>query len=212
MEESPHKCPVCQRSFNQRSNLKTHLLTHTDHKPYECNQCHKVFRRNCDLRRHKLTHSVCEHPVGSALGGGEATVGGANHLRKASYDSTGNSNNELKDESDGDSDVDVTSLGDDNKLPFQVRLLTEASKQNFNNKFISSHLGASNFSQFSKNLARSESLLGPNYFSPGGVQRSELGLSDYMFQDKTQTIHSENIVQKSNNPSGGFSIDEIMKR
>ena len=32
-EESPHRCPVCQRSFNQRSNLKTHLLTHTDIKP-----------------------------------------------------------------------------------------------------------------------------------------------------------------------------------
>jgi odd-skipped-like protein len=30
MEESPHKCPVCTRSFNQRSNLKTHLLSHND--------------------------------------------------------------------------------------------------------------------------------------------------------------------------------------
>lgn len=58
MEESPHKCPVCSRSFNQRSNLKTHLLTHTDHKPYECTSCGKVFRRNCDLRRHTLTHAV----------------------------------------------------------------------------------------------------------------------------------------------------------
>lgn len=58
MEESPHKCPVCNRSFNQRSNLKTHLLTHTDHKPYECNTCGKVFRRNCDLRRHALTHTI----------------------------------------------------------------------------------------------------------------------------------------------------------
>lgn len=62
MEESPHKCPVCSRSFNQRSNLKTHLLTHTDHKPYECNSCGKVFRRNCDLRRHTLTHAVGEVP------------------------------------------------------------------------------------------------------------------------------------------------------
>lgn len=58
MEESPHKCPVCNRSFNQRSNLKTHLLTHTDIKPYHCMACGKVFRRNCDLRRHSLTHNL----------------------------------------------------------------------------------------------------------------------------------------------------------
>lgn len=58
MEESPHKCPVCNRSFNQRSNLKTHLLTHTDIKPYACSACGKVFRRNCDLRRHSLTHNL----------------------------------------------------------------------------------------------------------------------------------------------------------
>lgn len=63
MEESPHKCPVCSRSFNQRSNLKTHLLTHTDHKPYECSACGKVFRRNCDLRRHALTHAVGDVPA-----------------------------------------------------------------------------------------------------------------------------------------------------
>lgn len=62
MEESPHKCTVCGRSFNQRSNLKTHFLTHTDHKPYECSACGKVFRRNCDLRRHALTHAVGDVP------------------------------------------------------------------------------------------------------------------------------------------------------
>merc|ERR1719394_834918 len=146
MEESPHKCPVCQRSFNQRSNLKTHLLTHTDHKPYECNQCRKVFRRNCDLRRHKLTHSVCENP--SLL----PSMSSSAVSRKPSYDSTGNP--ELKDEdsSEDDVDVDVTGLGDDTKLPFQVRLLTEASKQNFqSHKFLSSNLGAASaYAQFTK--------------------------------------------------------------
>jgi len=212
MEESPHKCPVCQRSFNQRSNLKTHLLTHTDHKPYECNQCRKVFRRNCDLRRHKLTHSVCETPPAN----------GVNHLRKASYDSTGNSNSELKgtsEDSDGDSDVDVTSLGDDKKLPFQVRLLTEASKQNFNHKFFSANLGASNFSQFTKNLMvrptgnkTAASMTGQtNYMSSFGGQKDIMGLSDYMVMDKTQTIQSTNYTQKYPN-TGGFSIDEIMKK
>lgn len=63
MEESPHKCPVCNRSFNQRSNLKTHLLTHTDIKPYNCTACGKVFRRNCDLRRHSLTHNLNSTPA-----------------------------------------------------------------------------------------------------------------------------------------------------
>lgn len=69
MEESPHKCPVCSRSFNQRSNLKTHLLTHTDIKPYNCSACGKVFRRNCDLRRHSLTHNL-----GASSSSGNSTL------------------------------------------------------------------------------------------------------------------------------------------
>ena len=32
-ESSTHMCPICNRCFNQRSNLKTHLLTHNDVKP-----------------------------------------------------------------------------------------------------------------------------------------------------------------------------------
>lgn len=55
---SPHKCHLCGRGFNQRSNLKTHLLTHTDIKPFNCDKCGKEFRRNCDLRRHMLIHSM----------------------------------------------------------------------------------------------------------------------------------------------------------
>lgn len=86
MEESPHKCPVCSRSFNQRSNLKTHLLTHTDHKPYECNSCGKVFRRNCDLRRHALTHAVGDVPTGDVLDVGEEDVGGPGSPIEPGYD------------------------------------------------------------------------------------------------------------------------------
>lgn len=86
MEESPHKCPVCSRSFNQRSNLKTHLLTHTDHKPYNCNSCGKVFRRNCDLRRHALTHAVGDVPPGDVLDVGEEDIGRPGSPIEPGYD------------------------------------------------------------------------------------------------------------------------------
>ncbi|CAL1277224.1 unnamed protein product [Larinioides sclopetarius] len=75
MEDSPHKCPTCGRTFNQRSNLKTHLLTHTDIKPYNCDSCGKVFRRNCDLRRHSLTHNFMNEGLMNTESSSESNYG-----------------------------------------------------------------------------------------------------------------------------------------
>lgn len=100
LEESPHKCSVCNRSFNQRSNLKTHLLTHTDHKPYECGTCGKVFRRNCDLRRHALTHTI----------GGDIPSDSTDNLYKNANDTSENEDrNEPDDEIIDDDDIEVDS-------------------------------------------------------------------------------------------------------
>ena len=145
---------------------------------------------------------MCENPTPA-----EAGLAASSAARKASYDSQGNL--ELKDEesSGGDSDVDVTGLGDDTKLPFQVRLLTEASKQNFqSHKFMSSNLEAA-YSHFRKSKS-AQSFGQPRPFSL--EQKTFFGLSDYMYMDKANAIQvKSNEIQKG---QGGFSIDEIMKR
>jgi hypothetical protein len=153
---------------------------------------------------------VCENPTQEKVPSSTSSAS-----RKSSYDSTGNS--ELKDEdsSEDDCDVDVTGLGDDTKLPFQVRLLTEASKQNFSShKFMSSNLGAAAFAQFAKHQEASS--FAPQHqqrhqFHPAATeQKPFFALSDYMYMDKAHVIHAKsNEIQKVHS---GFSIDEIMKR
>ena len=94
-QEAPHQCPTCGKTFNQRSNLKTHLLTHTDFKPHTCQVCKKVFRRNCDLRRHVLIHKVCRNGMTSAeLASMNITQEETGHLH-----------------SDGSHDMDIVSRG-----------------------------------------------------------------------------------------------------
>lgn len=129
--QSPHKCPVCSRAFNQRSNLKTHLLTHTDLKPYECTNCGKVFRRNCDLRRHTLTHTI----AGGGAGGGGADAtgppgitvpGGRDHSTKGFDEDEDDENDDDDDEEeeeedeDEDEDDDVDDQEDDEQGHTQV--------------------------------------------------------------------------------------------
>lgn len=65
MEESPHKCPICNRAFNQRSNLKTHMMTHTDH-PAECTMCARFFASCTELKAHQAMHCHQEDFVQSS--------------------------------------------------------------------------------------------------------------------------------------------------
>ena len=67
-------CPVCQKGFRRRPDLKRHLLVHSDAKPFVClhqlpfGVCGKAFKIKGDLNRHKRgVHSavkryVCDIP------------------------------------------------------------------------------------------------------------------------------------------------------
>uniref|UniRef100_A0A1I8NZR3 Protein krueppel n=1 Tax=Stomoxys calcitrans TaxID=35570 RepID=A0A1I8NZR3_STOCA len=54
-------CEECGLSLRTNSNLRQHLLTHTDLKPFECEVCKKKFKNNSRLRIHMDTHSPNKH-------------------------------------------------------------------------------------------------------------------------------------------------------
>ncbi|XP_023173597.2 zinc finger protein 771 isoform X2 [Drosophila hydei] len=51
-----YPCPLCQRPFGTRHNLKRHYMIHTGEKPFSCSKCRKPFRECSTLKKHMVTH------------------------------------------------------------------------------------------------------------------------------------------------------------
>ena len=55
--EKPHACHVCGTSFSQPSALQDHLRIHTNSKPYSCHACGKKFVTVSQVKTHEKSHS-----------------------------------------------------------------------------------------------------------------------------------------------------------
>nr|XP_027226095.1 zinc finger protein 513-like [Penaeus vannamei] len=51
-----HACPRCSYTTSVTTNMKNHMLTHTDEKPYACDQCSYRSKQKGNLKRHIMTN------------------------------------------------------------------------------------------------------------------------------------------------------------
>ncbi|XP_073398124.1 oocyte zinc finger protein XlCOF8.4-like isoform X2 [Dendrobates tinctorius] len=55
--KKPFSCSECGKYFTWKSELVTHLRTHTGEKPFFCSECGKCFNQKWVLDRHRRTHT-----------------------------------------------------------------------------------------------------------------------------------------------------------
>ncbi|GIY01204.1 PR domain zinc finger protein 12 [Caerostris darwini] len=56
-EKKKLQCVICHKGFNSRSNLRSHMRTHTQQKPFKCNVCLRRFSQSSTLRNHTRLHT-----------------------------------------------------------------------------------------------------------------------------------------------------------
>jgi len=75
-------CSVCKKAFCKDTNLRQHMLTHTDERPYTCQDCGSRFHRKNQLICHMVTHTKEKNHTCTVCGKKFARRDGIkNHMR-----------------------------------------------------------------------------------------------------------------------------------
>ncbi|XP_050079761.1 zinc finger protein 184-like [Anopheles maculipalpis] len=64
-KEQKHKCLICDREFQNETQMEKHMTIHQDSTLFECNACHRVYNAKRNLARHIRT---AHRPQASAEG------------------------------------------------------------------------------------------------------------------------------------------------
>lgn len=57
-DQKPYECPICNKRFGYKNNMKSHMKLHQGLKPYQCQICGARFTRGSTLRRHGRRHKL----------------------------------------------------------------------------------------------------------------------------------------------------------
>ncbi|XP_059140748.1 zinc finger protein 236-like [Physella acuta] len=62
-DQKPYECPICNKRFGYKNNMKSHMKLHQGLKPYQCQICGARFTRGSTLRRHGRRHNISRNSM-----------------------------------------------------------------------------------------------------------------------------------------------------